>query len=181
MVQLVSPRKEELKEVLTPLSQDEIRNLDRLNYTDFGFMIFYGLFLYFVLSKISKLEGSTLLKMAKWLAPIIVVCDFLETVQLLKLSNFETNSDLNMVSILQALGLFTWAKWLLLSVAFAILGLEMLRTRMKYSWIGIPLVLPVVLGIYAFLTTGAKNEDLFATSIFGAFFLVFVYCFIYKE
>ena len=172
---------EELKEVLMPLSETERLNIDRVNYVDFGFMIFYGLFLYLFLSRSSLLSGSSLLAKSKWLVPVVVISDFFENWHLLKLSKYNIDLDLEVISYIKGLAFFTWTKWLLLAVVFAILGYEMIRTRMPYKLIGLPLLIPFLLGLYAFFTGNPRVEDLFATSVFGNFFLIFIYCFVYRK
>jgi len=69
--------KSELVEVLGPLSGEEIDDLDKLNYVDFGFMAMYGLFLFLFMSGLKYITKVELLEKAKWFAPIIVIADML--------------------------------------------------------------------------------------------------------
>jgi len=75
---------------------------------------------------------------------------------------------------------FTWTKWLLLAVAFAIIGSSMWKMK-KSQWLGYILVLPLLLGCIAFITEERVVEDTFASSIFLSFFFVLVYCFAYQS
>lgn len=170
---------EELEEVLLPLTDKEKKDLDSLNYVDFGFMVIYGVFLFLFMARFGSLINSPLLSKFKWLAPLIVIFDALENAQLLSL----TNSLLNAQAIEQAilfLGIFTWLKWGLLSLVFLLIGFVM--TKMNLSkWIGYVFFIPFLLGVISFITGLRRLEDIFATSIFLAFFMLFIYCFTYKR
>lgn len=169
---------EELNEVLSPLSMAEKRDLDYLNYVDFGFMSIYGIFLFLLMARLGTLMNSSLLSKAKWLGPLIVLFDALENVQLLKLNNsISFSSELN--NSILCLGIFTWLKWGLLSIAFAVVGY--LMTKMKKSkWLGYILLLPSIIGVLSFFSGQRILEDSFGSSVFLSFFLLFLYCFIYK-
>ncbi len=169
----------EVKEVLDPLTYDELKDIDKLNYVDFGFMAMYGLFLFLFMSRLKDITGVEILEKAKWFAPLIVIADMLENLQLLKLTKgYKLMPDLS-ATIMQLFA-FTWTKWLLLGVAFAIIGASMWKMKLS-KYLGYVLVLPLVIGCVAFITEDRAIEDSFGASIFISFFLIFIYCFVYKE
>lgn len=169
----------EIKEVLDPLTYGELKDMDKLNYVDFGFMAMYGLFLFLFMARLKEITKVEILEKAKWFAPLIVIADMLENLQLLKLTKgYKSMPDLS--STIMQLFAFTWTKWLLLAVAFAIIGASMWKMKLS-KYLGYILVLPLVIGCVAFITEDRVVEDSFGTTIFISFFLIFVYCFVYKK
>ena len=170
----------ELNEVLGTLTMSEMKDLDRLNYVDFGFMIIYGLFLFTFLSVFSGLIDSALLSKVKFLIPIAVVFDALENLQLLKLT---TAFSLN--SVHQAdfhwLSLFTWGKWLILAIALSCIGYQMIQMTLKSKISGYILLLPIALAVGALIYSNRLVEDYFGTSVFLGFFLLFIYSIFYRS
>ena len=177
----MASNKKELEEVLAPLSSEEITNLDKLNYVDFGFMVTYGLFLFVFMSKFFELTDNPSLIKARWLAPVIVIADVLENVQLLKLSHFYPTMANDLNASLNLLAIFTWVKWILLAAAFSLIGYAMIKLKLWSKIVGVFLIIPLILGIYALISGQNQVEDLFATSVFSSFFLTFVYSFLYKK
>lgn len=176
--EFVSNQKE-LQETIGPLSAKERSDMDKLNYVDFGFMTLYGIFLFLFMARFGSVTSGQLFAKAKWLAPLIVLFDVLENIQLLKLTNVPTDTT-SVDATIMLLGVFTWFKWGLLSVVFAIIGYAM--TKMNRSkWLGYVLLLPAIIGIVAFVSSKRNLEDLFGTSVFLGFFLLFIYCLVYKK
>ena len=169
----------EVVEVLDPLSREQIEDLDRLNYVDFGFMMMYGIFLFLFMSRLSQVLEDGRLKLVRWLAPIIVISDALENVQLLKLSRDFLSGGSSGDNILTLLAFFTWMKWLLLAIVFDVIAYGLWK-RKGLNWVSILLLIPLFLGIIAFINSSRKMEDIFATSVFFGFFVLFIYSFIYR-
>ena len=170
---------EELVEVLGPLETNEIQDLNRMNYLDFGFMVIYGIFLFIFMARLGGITGSKLLLRGRWIVAVIVLSDALENVQLLKLTDrfMEANAELSDTLVL--LGVFTWTKWLLLAIAISLIARVMTRMR-KSQWLGYILYAPLGIGVGSFILGEQRAEDLFGTSVFIAFFLIFIYCYIYR-
>ncbi len=171
---------DELKEVLEPLNSEELKNLDRLNYVDFGFMILYGIFWFLFVSTIGQIEENQWLKKGRWLIPVAVLSDALENVQLLKLTDPIALQNGGITDLIFLLGLFTWIKWLLLAIVLSLLGYRFLLSS-KFNLTGYLLFVPLALGLVAFAGDSRNFEDLFTTSIFLVFFVLFIYCFIYRS
>ena len=170
----------ELKEVLAPLSQNEIRDMDRLNYVDFGFMIVYGLFLFAFTSRLSDVTRSSILKKLRYAVPIAVVADALENIQLLKLTTaFQSNTELE--GVLNLLAIFTWFKWSLLAIVLAVIGYELIKMKIWSKVAGYLLLLPAALCVGSLIYHNRMVEDLFGSSVFLGFLIIFIYAFLYKD
>ena len=170
----------ELKEVLEPLTQDEVKGLDKLNYVDFGFMLTYGFFLWLYATLLGKNLSLPYLLKVRWLSAIVVLADVIENIQLLKLSSYMNGGLSGIDSSITQLAIFTWIKWLLLAVIFVAIGYALLKLKGYSKPIGAILCVPLLLGIVAFITKQPTYEDTFATSVFGSFFLLTMYGFFYN-
>lgn len=170
----------ELSEVLTRLTETDKQDIDMLNYVDFGFMVAYSLFLYLFLRKLANVTHATRLRWIKWLVPIILLSDFIENLQLLQLSGVENALDASTHTPILILQVFTWIKWLTLAATLALAGFSLWINKQPFKWVGLVLLLPLILGVGAFISNIRSLENTFATSIFGAFFIIFVYCIIYR-
>lgn len=171
---------EELKEVISPLSAEEIKDMDRLNFVDYGFMLLYGIFFFLFMSRFAVLRQSKLLKNGRWIIPFILICDAIENIQLLKLSNYSKFDSETIDKYISLLGIFTWLKWGLLATVLGLIGMSMWSMN-KSKWFGYILIIPFVMGCIAFITENRRLEDSFGASIFLMVFLIFVYCYIYKS
>ncbi len=169
----------ELTEVLNPLTAQEIRDLDMLNKVDFGFMTMYGSFLLSIIIKFRKLHNHDWLKYIAVMAVLIVTADLLENLQLLSLTNAYRNGITDNHNTIDLLAIFTWAKWIMLSVGCACIGYSLIITD-RYKWIGYSLFLPIVFGVSAISLKTSVIEDTFGTSIFLCFFIIWILSIFYK-
>lgn len=171
----------ELDEVFKPLSTEEIKGIDKLNYIDFGFMMMYGLFLFSFMTKLGQLYDDRILKYAKWIVPVAVFADVVENIQLLNLSaaflDGQTYSDQSIL----LLAVFTWTKWLGLASAVAFIAYKLIDLSFINKVLGYMLFLPIGLGIGAFINGMRLAEDTFATSVFAAFLSIFIYSIFYNS
>ena len=170
----------ELKEVLDPLTTEEISDIDQLNKVDFGFMIMYGLFLISVIIKFRKLHHHDWLKYTAILTMIAVIADLLENLQLLSLSNAYKQGIMDHQETIDRLALFTWSKWILLALVIAQLGYSIIMSN-RYKWVGYSLFIPIVLGTSAISMKTPIIEDTFGTSIFLCFFIIWILSLFYKK
>ena len=169
---------QELTEVLSPLTLEEINGLDMLNKVDFAFMLLYGAFLLSIVVKLRKLHQHKWLTYLAGMVVIIVLADFLENLQLLKLTEAYRSATTDQ-GIIDQLAIFTWTKWILLAVVIAGIG-HSLITAERYKGLGYALFIPIVLGFSAVSLQTAIIEDTFGTSIFLFFFILWVLSFLYK-
>ena len=169
----------ELKEVLSPLTAQEIRDLDSLNKVDFGFMVMYGIFILSVILKFRKLHNQEWLKYAAALAVVIVIADLLENLQLLSLTEAYRSGVVDSQNTIDLLAIFTWTKWGLLAIALAWIGYSLIISN-RYKWVGYSLFIPLVLGASAISMKTPIIEDTFGTSIFLCFFIIWVLSIVYK-
>jgi hypothetical protein len=171
----------ELDEVLKPLTTEEIKGLDRLNYIDFGFMILYGLFLFSFMKKLGDIYPDKLLNYAKWIPPIAVIADVIENMQLLSLSGSFADNGTYADSAISLLAVFTWTKWLGLALAFAFIGYKLLDLGKYSKALGYLLLIPIGFGIGSCINGARWAEEIFATSVFASFLAVFIYAILYRS
>lgn len=173
--------KAEVAQVLDPLSKLEIKNLDKLNYVDFGFMLIYGAFLFFFMTSLGGLLNNDLTLKARWLVPVIVLSDVMENIQLLKLTEKFSIGAFETSGIISVLMVATWIKWLLLAVCFSIIGFQLSKLNVFSKIMGCLLFIPLVLGVMGFSSKNRIIEDAFATGVFLSFFFIFIYCLTFKK
>ena len=174
---------QEVNELFDQLSEKEIEQIDLINYVDFPFMLTYGTLLFLFLSKLATVSGQSFFDKVKWLAPVVVICDVVENLQLLQLTKAHLNEVAYNDQTFQLLAIFTWAKWLLLALLFAIIAVGIIQSKPKLipKITAMLLLLPIFLGVAAFSTHRPGIEDLFTASIFLSFLGMIAYCFIYKD
>ncbi len=153
------------------------QQIDLVNYIDFGMMIVYGLFLFFFAKKLSREVDDPLLANGAFLAPLVVIFDALENVQML-LMNKATFDGAEHIFI--CLSLFTRLKWGLLAALIAIIGYGM-RDMPRARWLGYFLMIPAAIGLYALITESHVAIEAWTGLIFLAFLLLVIFCFIYKS
>lgn len=172
----------DLDKTLGPLSPTEIKNLDNVNYVDFGFMVVYCLCLFSFLFISKKIDAVKSFNLACVLIVIILISDIIETISLLKISAlYQDKAAPELYSTLfTILHYSTWSKWMGLALCFALFAL-ILRKRNVFSTVmAILFSIPIVLSIPA-LFGGPQFKDIFAASIFGAFGFLFLYSLFYKN
>ena len=177
----MASNEKELSEVLSPLTKKEVAKIDKLNYVDFGFMIAYGFFIWLFMTLFNREIESNIMDKCRWLVLVVIIADILENIQLLKLSHFFENGLNNISSALYLLAIFTWLKWLLLAFLFLVIGNTFMKLSIPSKLTGSVLVIPFTLGLLAFFTKRPLHEDIFATSIFGCFFIITLYSMLYKK
>ncbi len=144
--------------------------MDRVNRWDFLFMAFYCLMLGAFALAAAHRSGHPGFYFAAALAPVILLADALENVQLLALTYGTTLDGGSLVNELERLRLFTWLKWGGLAAYFLLL-LPYFR-MMGGRWRALELLfgLPAILALVAAFYRGLANE-LMALSI-GLLFVV---------
>jgi len=83
-------------------------------------------------------------------------------------------------STIQMLGIFTWLKWGLLALAFMLIGRTLIRS-VKSKWLGYVLMIPLALGVGAYISGEPWTEDMFGQSVFLSFTIILIYSFAYKR
>jgi len=144
--------------------------MDRVNRWDFLFMAFYCLMLGAFALAAARRSGHPGFYFAAALAPVILLADALENVQLFALTYGTTLDGGSLVNELERLRLFTWLKWGGLAAYFLLL-LPYFR-MMGGRWRALELLfgLPAILALVAAFYRGLANE-LMALSI-GLLFVV---------
>ncbi len=171
---------QELLEVLSPLSLKEVNGLDTLNKMDFVFMLLYGAFLLSIVIKFKGLHQHPWLKYAAGIIFLIVAADFLENLQLLKLTEAYKAGASSYIDIINQLVVFTWLKWILLALVIGMIGTSLILAN-RYKWVGYALFIPIVLGVSAISIQTPMIEDTFGTSIFMCFMIIWLLSIFYKR
>jgi len=153
------------------------QQIDLVNYIDFGMMIVYGLFLFFFTKRLSEEVDDPIIANGKYLAPLVVIFDALENVQMLLMNKASFDGAEH---IFLCLSLFTRLKWGLLAALIAVIGYGM-RGMPRARWLGYFLMIPAVIGLYALITESHIAIELWTGLTFLAFLLLVTFCFIYKS
>ncbi len=174
---------QEIQEVLSPLTTAEIRDLDMLNYVDFGFMVAYSTFLYLFMRRAYQEFGYSYLKYLMNVPILICLADVVENLQLLKLTELYSSASPvpDYSSPLSYLSIFTWVKWVLLAITFAAISISLYRQgrlAKAISWLS---WMPLGLLTYFLMIQTRASADQFASSIFLIFLLLALFCFLYKK
>jgi hypothetical protein len=151
--------------------------MDRVNRLDFLYMALYGGCLAAFALTSARLTGRRIYMAAAALALAIVVADALENVQLLAITRDLGTADVG--PALARLRLFTWLKWGGLALWFLLMRPAFARAGRLGSFIGLVAVLPLLLGVAAFLWPGLLSE-LFALSIGLLFLLLTIFAWRYR-
>lgn len=167
----------ELRMLFDPLTLEEVQKIDIGNYLDFGFMITYSTLLVVAFWKLSQLFNKKFLKAGVFIAIVILISDFFENLFLLRLTenylNFSMEGEI--ISNLNYLSIFTWTKWISLSVIFSLFY----TVFYKQKWyLEIPAAIFLFPLLYFIASPGRTPEILtnFTNSVFFCFacFIMFL-------
>lgn len=159
----------------------DIKNIDKGNYLDFGFMLCYSAFLFLMFKQFIKISRKKWLVAGLILSVIILLADFSENMVLLSITKaYLANSDETILaSLLTKLQIVTWIKWEGLAIVFFLLAREMTNK----SWLNritfAACVAPLLLSFFAF-SLNPKWINNFTMFVFIAFFALFVFSVFYK-
>lgn len=171
----------EVTDLFAPLGQpagEAVRaDMDRVNRLDFLYILLYGGFLVTFALTCARLTGRRLFVAAAVLAVAIMVADVLENTQLLAMTARLGTGDL--APNLARLHWFTWLKWGGLALWFLLLWPYFGRAGRWGRVIGWASLLPLLLGVVAFVRPGLASE-LFALSIGLLFVLLTGYAWRYR-
>jgi len=174
---------EQLKEIFFPLeAPKDIHDLDTLNKIDFGFMVFYTLFICFFIVKTKILESKTIIYFGIFLSVIALIGDISENVQLLAITKLYLSQEANQLYIpyMDRLQFFTWLKWDFIMLSLLFIAVILLSRNRFSKFFGLLLSIPFLLKI-ASLYEGPEYQEYFVMSIFIGFILLIVYCFFYTN
>ena len=169
---------EQLNQVLSPLDPGDLSNLDKINFIDFGFMLYYSFFLFLFIKLRNNDRSPRVLAILLYLPPIILVSDFLENANLLALVSAHIDQSSEVQHLISMLRLFTWLKWGFLALFFACVGWTFLRENLILKLIGFFLFIPLLAGVISFILPSPEIINGFVSSVFLMFFLCWVTCFI---
>ncbi|QGY47066.1 hypothetical protein GM418_26415 [Maribellus comscasis] len=168
--------------LLSPLSAKEIRQVDVGNYLDFGFMIVYTALLIKAFEKCAQLLDKKILKTGIFIAIVVLISDVAENIFLLRLTSNHINQSLNseIMSNLDYLKIFTWTKWISLSVLFTFFYALVYNLRWLFKIIGVIFLFPL---LYLIAAPEQSPEMLsnFTNSIFLCFFTLIIFLFLYRK
>jgi len=168
----------EIQNLFSGLSPETIKNIDKANYIDFGFMLTYSLFLGLMFKKAASVFKRRWLLWGVLLSAFIFLTDFIENILLLNITKiYLSGTEIAiLMPILKNLHLITWLKWGGLAVAFVLLFFGMKKNTGIAKFTGAALLLSFPLAFWA-LTHNPVAETWFVFSVFGAFAGMFVLAF----
>jgi hypothetical protein len=146
--------------------------MDRVNRLDFLYIALYGGCLLAFALTCFRLTGERVYLLAATLAIAIMAADILENVQLLAITRQLSARPID--GLLARLRLFTWLKWGGLTLWFLLMRFYFQRAGRFGRVIGLVCLLPLLLGVAAFVWPGLLSE-LFALAIGLLFLLLTVY------
>jgi hypothetical protein len=166
---------QDIENVLGCFSTIQIDQIDFANRIDFGFMLFYSLFLFLFFRVAYQKFHYRWLKWVLVLPFLTFFGDLIENLQLFELTDLYRNQNTEaMQSPLIWLEIMTWTKWLALALALALCG----RIYVNYNWfskiIGGICFIPLMLGAFA-LSHDVLAINRFVNAVFLIFFLVIVW------
>jgi len=168
--------------VLSPLSADQIDGLDRLNYIDFAYMLFYSSLLagFFFITK--NMEGSRYLNLGMALAACALFSDLFENFQLLDLTKmYKSSTTVGYDSVISNLFIFTWLKWGSLALAMALLVPTLIKRGVFSKVIAFVLSIPIVFLVAVAVLQSPSIMDKFSSTIVLGFLAIVVYIFAYRR
>ncbi len=172
----------EIQTLFTDLSSETLKNIDKANYIDFGFMLAYSLFFGLMFKKAASVFKRRWLHWGVLLSVFIFLADFAENILLLNITKiYLSGSEIEiLIPILKNLHLVTWLKWGGLAVAFVLFFFGMKKNTGLAKFTGASLLLPFPLAFWA-LNHNPVAETWFVFSVFGAFAGMFVLAFAFKK
>ena len=147
--------------------------MDRVNRWDFLFMTLYSLFLVTFALAAALDSGQFTLWFAAALAPLILLADVMENVQLLNLTA-QLSLGGGMEPALARLHLFTWLKWGGLAVYNLLLIPYFRRLDSRWRLVRLAAALPALAVGVALISRGLANE-LLALAVGLMFLLLTIY------
>jgi hypothetical protein len=151
--------------------------MDRVNRLDFLYIALYGGCLVTFALTCARLTGRRVYWAAAALAVAIMAADVLENLQLLAITRDLGTADIG--PALARLRLFTWLKWGGLALWFLLMRPAFASAGRLGAFIGLAAVLPLLLGVVAFLWPGLASE-LFALAIGLLFLLLTIFAWRYR-
>lgn len=164
-------------EVLTP---EEVTALDRVNYYDFLFMAVYSMFLGVFVNKLGLAIANQPLKNTAWVAIVVFGSDLLENIMMLKITALYADGGSSFSPYTNFLPVFTWAKWGLLAVIFAGLGILLIQRGSMSKVLSLVLFLPAILLGFSVVDFFSWINR-FTTSIFLGFVILLIFAVCFKK
>jgi len=150
--------------------------MDRVNRLDFLYIALYGGCLLTFALTCRRRTGQRVYLLPAIMAIAIMAADVMENLQLLAITR--QMGLVNIVDNLAALRVFTWLKWGGLAIWFLLLRPWFQNQSGLAGFIGLAGLLPLLLGVVAFVRPGLPSE-LFALSVGLMFLLLTLYAWRY--
>ncbi|MEZ5041712.1 MAG: hypothetical protein R2828_17590 [Saprospiraceae bacterium] len=158
----------DIHQILGPLQPAQIDGIDRGNYVDFAFMLFYAAFIFLFFKVAKTVFGIKELAIGQVLAVVIFFSDMLENMQLLHITKAYRGDSPNLEidPFLFQLQLFTWLKWLGLGLALLLASFGLQKGDWVAKMMAVICVFPFLLSIIALITGATPWIERFTQSIF---------------
>ena len=160
----------------SPAREEIVRTMTNSTRLDFLFLILYGAFLFTFSITCASLTGNRVNYLPALLSIVAPIFDVLENLQLLSI--MRQLGDGVFVFELHYLSFYTWMKWGALALIFLLLIPFFRKAGTFGRFLSMVAVMPLVLGIMAFLKPGLLNE-LFTLSTVLMFMLMIIFSFTY--
>jgi hypothetical protein len=148
------------------------------NWIDYGFMLTYSLFLFFISLGIYKLAKSNAILLAFFLCLLMLAADAFENMQIFNIILHYKKGDIS--PNLEWMHLFTWVKWGSIAAVFILFSPFFFSGTIFQKIAGLFQLACFGLAIAAFILPGVLSE-LFALSVSINFLLLFVFSILYKQ
>jgi hypothetical protein len=173
---------EDVHALLDSLSVTEIINTETGNYIDFGFMLFYSVFLSLFFLQASSVFNKKWAFLGIPLSIVVFFADLFENVILLKITKayLAALQDSVFLPLLKGLHLITSIKWFGLAAAFFMVSILLFRKGWLSKFAAISAILPLGIAIGGNMQS-PNGITLFTNSIFLAFGVLILYSFIFRK
>lgn len=173
---------EDIHVLLDSLSVTEIKNTETGNYIDFGFMLFYSVFLSLFFHQATSVFNKKWAFLGIPLSIVVFFSDLFENVILLKITNvyLAALQDSVYLPLLKGLHIITSLKWFGLAAAFFMVSILLFRKGWLSKFAAISAILPLGIAIGGNMQS-PNGITVFTNSIFLAFGVLILYSFIFRK
>ena len=148
------------------------------NWIDYGFMLSYSSFLFFICWGIYRITRSNALLLSLILCLVMLTGDALENLQIFNILLHYRSGDIS--AHLSWMHLFTWIKWGSIAAAFILLSPYFFSGNLFQKTICFFQIVCFGLAIAAFIVPGPISE-MFAVTVSVNFLLLFIFAIVYKQ
>ncbi|MEQ8241334.1 MAG: hypothetical protein RIA69_19120 [Cyclobacteriaceae bacterium] len=168
--------------IFESLNPTLIESIDVGNRIDFGFMLVYSTFFFFLFRKLKELHQYEYATIGQVLAFVMLLGDAIENFQLFTITGAYPLADFKSVETsIAILKVATWSKWLSIASSVALVGGAIWENyNVAAKILSLVLSIPIILGGHSLVQLDASAIELFTASIFLSIGLLVISCFFLK-